>query len=632
MAGRIPSDFIDALLTRIDIVHLINSRVPLRKAGREYQACCPFHDEKTPSFTVSPQKQFYHCFGCGAHGSAIGFLMEYERQDFREAVEELAQQAGMQLPTDGEAVHTGPDPRPLYDLLDQVATLYRRQLRQHPQAPRAVDYLKERGLTGEIAAGFGLGFAPPGWDFLLGTLGADAQVRERLLRSGLLIEQDGRCYDRFRDRIMFPIRDRRGRVIGFGGRVLGEGQPKYLNSPETPVFHKGRELYGFYEARQANRTLERLLVVEGYLDVIALAQFGITYAVATLGTATSAEHLRQLLRGAPELVFCFDGDRAGRDAAWKALETALPLATGRQQIGFLFLPEGEDPDTLIRRAGRDGFEQHLRTAAPLSDALFDRLAEQVDMSSLDGRARLATLAKPLLDKVPPRRISRHAGQAPRRSGRRSAQPARYRRGRGEKRRRTTDAPQASAAGMARDRPDPARAAACHPGARAGRQMEGPRQTRHPAPLRAPRPDCRRARGHHGPARPSSGRRPGRALPRPAYRPGTARRDSRRRTRGRAPRRHRGPRQGSQGRRIRDPIQSPEPVGTRRQGKAGPAGLPNRRAPRQGVMSVTPYAGLIRSVSYRYRLPPRDRRGLVLYSRPFHDPRSELLDERTIRSL
>lgn len=401
MAGRIPSDFIDALLTRVDIVHLINSRVPLRKAGREYQACCPFHDEKTPSFTVSPQKQFYHCFGCGAHGSAIGFLMEYERQDFREAVEELAQQAGMQLPTDGEAVHTGPDPRPLYDLLDQVATLYRRQLRQHPQAPRAVDYLKERGLTGEIAAGFGLGFAPPGWDFLLGTLGADAQVREHLLRSGLLIEQDGRCYDRFRDRIMFPIRDRRGRVIGFGGRVLGEGQPKYLNSPETPVFHKGRELYGFYEARQANRTLERLLVVEGYLDVIALAQFGITYAVATLGTATSAEHLRQLLRGAPELVFCFDGDRAGRDAAWKALEAALPLATGRQQIGFLFLPEGEDPDTLIRRAGRDGFEQHLRTAAPLSDALFDRLAEQVDMSSLDGRARLATLAKPLLDKVPP---------------------------------------------------------------------------------------------------------------------------------------------------------------------------------------------------------------------------------------
>jgi len=400
MAGRIPSEFIDALLARTDIVSLINSRVPLRKAGKDYQACCPFHDEKTPSFTVSADKQFYHCFGCGAHGSAIGFLMEYERRDFREAVEDLAQQAGMELPAAGEAVLAGPDPRPLYDLLDRAAALYRRQLRQHPQAPRAVEYLKGRGLTGEVAAAFGLGFAPPGWDFLLGTLGVGAQDRERLLRCGLVIEQDGRRYDRFRDRIMFPIRDRRGRVIGFGGRVLGDEKPKYLNSPETPVFHKGRELYGLYEAQKANYRPERLLVVEGYLDVIALAQFGITYAVATLGTATSAEHLRLLLRAAPELVFCFDGDRAGRDAAWKALETALPLATGRQQIGFLFLPEGDDPDTLIRRQGRAEFEQHLDTAMPLSDVLFDRLAAQVDMSSLDGRARLATLAKPLLEKVP----------------------------------------------------------------------------------------------------------------------------------------------------------------------------------------------------------------------------------------
>ncbi|WP_133510752.1 DNA primase [Candidatus Thiosymbion oneisti] len=400
MAGRIPPEFIDALLARTDIVNLINSRVSLRKAGKDYQACCPFHDEKTPSFTVSPDKQFYHCFGCGAHGSAIGFLMEYERQEFREAVEELAQQAGMEIPVDGEGVRAGPDLRPLYDLLDQTAQLYRRQLRQHPSAPRAVEYLKGRGLSGEVAAAFGLGFAPPGWDFLLGTLGGSAQVRERLLQGGLVIEQDGRRYDRFRDRIMFPIRDRRGRVIGFGGRVLGDEKPKYLNSPETPVFHKGRELYGLYEAQQAKRRLERLLVVEGYLDVIALAQFGITYAVATLGTATSAEHLRLLLRAAPELIFCFDGDRAGRDAAWKALETALPLATGRQQIGFLFLPEGDDPDTLIRCQGRTEFEQHLDTATPLSDFLFDRLAAQVDMSSLDGRARLATLAKPLLDRVP----------------------------------------------------------------------------------------------------------------------------------------------------------------------------------------------------------------------------------------
>jgi len=400
MVGRIPPEFIDALLARTDIVGLINSRVPLRKAGKDYQACCPFHDEKTPSFTVSPDKQFYHCFGCGAHGSAIGFLMEYERRDFREAVEELAQQAGMELPGDREMVRAGPDLRSLYDLLDRTVALYRRQLRHHPQAPRAVDYLKGRGLTGEVAAAFGLGFAPPGWDFLFRTLGAGAQGRERLLQCGLLIEQDGRRYDRFRDRIMFPIRNRRGRVIGFGGRALGNEKPKYLNSPETPVFYKGRELYGLYEAQQANRKLERLLVVEGYLDVIALVQFGITYAVATLGTATSAEHLRLLLSAAPELVFCFDGDRAGRDAAWKALETALPLATGRQQIGFLFLPEGDDPDTLIRRQGRAQFEQHLDSAMPLSDFLFDRLATQVDMSSLDGRARLATLAKPLLDRLP----------------------------------------------------------------------------------------------------------------------------------------------------------------------------------------------------------------------------------------
>jgi len=400
MAGRIPPEFIDVLLAHTDIVGLINGRVPLRKAGKDYEACCPFHDEKTPSFTVSPDKQFYHCFGCGAHGTAIGFLMEYEHQEFREAVEDLAQQAGMEIPTAGRMVWAGPDPRPLYKLLDQVATLYRRQLRRHPSALRAVEYLKGRGLTGEMAAAFGLGFAPPGWDFLTDTFGDSAQIHEHLLQCGLVIEQDGKCYDRFRDRIIFPIRDRRGRVIGLGGRVIGDDKPKYLNSPETPIFRKRRELYGLYEAQQANWRLERLLVVEGYMDVIALAQFGITYAIATLGTATSAEHLRLLLRVAPVLVFCFDGDRAGRDAAWKALETALPLATGRQQIGFLFLPEGDDPDTLIRRQGRATFERRLDTATPLSDFLFDHLATQVDMSSLDGRARLATLAKPLLDRIP----------------------------------------------------------------------------------------------------------------------------------------------------------------------------------------------------------------------------------------
>jgi len=400
MAGRIPPEFIDTLLARADIVDVINSRVTLRKTGKDYQSCCPFHDEKTPSFTVSREKQFYHCFGCGAHGSAIGFLMQYERQSFREAVEELAQRAGLEVPTGGKIARPGLDQRPLYDLLEQAAALYRRQLRQHPQARRVVDYLKGRGLTGKVAAAFGLGFAPPGWDFLLTNLGDSGPTRDHLLRTGLLIEQDGKRYDRFRDRIMFPIRDRRGRVIGFGGRVLGDQKPKYLNSPETPVFHKGRELYGLYEAQKANRGLDRLLVVEGYMDVIALAQFDVSYAVATLGTATTTEHLQLLLRCAPELAFCFDGDRAGRDAAWKALETLLPLATGRQQVRFLFLPEGDDPDTLIRRDGRDGLEQRLRTATPLSDFLFDRLTDQIDMSSLDGRARLATLAKPLLDKVP----------------------------------------------------------------------------------------------------------------------------------------------------------------------------------------------------------------------------------------
>ena len=400
MTGRVPPEFIDALLARTDVVDLINGRIPLRKAGKDYQACCPFHDEKTPSFTVSREKQFYHCFGCGAHGSAIGFLMEYEHQGFREAVEDLARQAGMEIPAGAEAIREGPDLRPLYALLGEAATLYRQELRQHPEARRAVDYLKGRGLSGEVAATFGLGFAPPGWDFVLGTLGGSAPARERLLQTGLLIEQDGKRYDRFRDRVMFPIRDRRGRVIGFGGRVLGDQKPKYLNSPETPVFHKGHELYGLYEAQQANRKLERLLVVEGYMDVIALTQFGISYAVATLGTATTPEHLQVLLRSAPELVFCFDGDRAGRAAAWKALETVLPLATGRQQIRFLFLPDGEDPDTLIRKEGNAGLELRLQDSTPLSEFLFDQLADQVDMSSLDGRARLATLAQPLVDKVP----------------------------------------------------------------------------------------------------------------------------------------------------------------------------------------------------------------------------------------
>jgi DNA primase len=400
MAGRIPPAFIDDLLNRVDIVDLINGRISLKKAGKDYQACCPFHDEKTPSFTVSRDKQFFHCFGCGAHGSAIGFLMDYDNMSFVEAIEELAQQAGIEVPREGTDRPQGPDPRPLYDILEQAARFYAWQLRQHPNAQQAVDYLKERGLSGEIASTFNIGYAPPGWDNLVSQLGKDKPGLDRLKQAGLTSESGDRCYDRFRERIMFPIRDHRGRTIGFGGRVLGDGTPKYLNSPETPVFHKGRELYGLYEARKALHHLKRLLVVEGYMDVVALAQFDIRYAVATLGTATTPEHLEKLFRTCPEVVFCFDGDRAGRDAGWKALNTALPLMSEGREARFLFLPEGEDPDSMIRKEGTTAFEARIQSATPLSSFLFDRLAEQVDMESLDGRARLAELAKPLLSQLP----------------------------------------------------------------------------------------------------------------------------------------------------------------------------------------------------------------------------------------
>ncbi|SDY04946.1 DNA primase [Allochromatium warmingii] len=401
MAGRLPPEWIDQLLARTDLVELIGSRLQLRKAGREFQAQCPFHVEKTPSFYVSPIKQFYHCFGCGAHGNAIGFLMEYDRLAFREAVEELAERAGLELPHDGDAAQSAPDYSPLYRLLDAVAAYYRRQLREHPDAPRAVAYLKGRGLSGEIAARFGLGYAPAHGNPLLNQFGSDAAARARLQTAGLISEREGQVYDKFRDRVLFPIRDRRGRIIGFGGRIIGEGKPKYLNSPETPIFHKGRALYGLYEAQRANRTFAALIVVEGYLDVIALAQFGITNAVATLGTATTPEHLSQLLKLAPEIVFCFDGDRAGRAAAWKALETALPLATGHQALRFLFLPEGDDPDTLVRRDGAEGFRARLAQAQPLSDFLFEHLSADQDTTTLDGRARFASQLQPYLERLPP---------------------------------------------------------------------------------------------------------------------------------------------------------------------------------------------------------------------------------------
>ena len=400
MAGRIPAAFIDELLNRVDIVDLINSRVPLKKAGKDYQACCPFHGEKTPSFTVSREKQFYHCFGCGAHGTAIGFLMEYDNLGFVDTVEELAARAGLEVPREqGES--SGPDYRPLYDTLDQASRFYQWQLRKHAEAGNAVNYLKQRGLTGEISLEFGIGYAPPGWDNLMRELGDTPQALERLRVTGMISEpEEDKCYDRFRSRIMFPIRNHRGQTIAFGGRLLGDGKPKYLNSPETPVFHKSRELYGLYEARKALRKIERLLVVEGYMDVVALAQFGIRYAVATLGTATTGEHLEKLFRTTPEVVFCFDGDRAGRDAGWKALQTTLAQMRDGREARFLFLPDGEDPDTLVRKEGQVAFEQRIERSTPLSDFLFDKLSAEVDMHSLGGRARLAELAKPLLAQLP----------------------------------------------------------------------------------------------------------------------------------------------------------------------------------------------------------------------------------------
>ncbi len=399
MAGKIPPEFIDNLLSRVDVVDIVNQRVPLRRAGSEYKACCPFHDEKTPSFTVSPNKQFYHCFGCGAHGTALGFLMEYDRLNFPEAVEELATSVGLELPTE-IAFQQGPDNRPLYELMNQAADYFSRQLRQHPQAAMATEYLQQRGLSGEIIREYRIGFAPPGWNNLLQQLGDSNEKIRQLETIGLISSKNDKQYDRFRDRIVFPIHDARGRVVGFGGRVMGDDTPKYLNSPETPIFHKGRELYGLYEARKSLKDLPSLLVVEGYMDVVALAQYGIRNVVATLGTATTADHLEKLFRSAPEVVVCFDGDRAGKDAAWKALETALPLLRDGRQARFLFLPDGEDPDSQVRKHGKDAFLTKMDQAQPLSDFLFGKLSEQVDMSTLDGRARLVTLAKPYIEKLP----------------------------------------------------------------------------------------------------------------------------------------------------------------------------------------------------------------------------------------
>ena len=402
MSGRLPDDFIDAVLARTDIAEVIGARVPLRRSGRELSGRCPFHEEKTPSFTVSPQKQFYHCFGCGAHGTAIGFLMALDRLDFREAVAELAQRAGMALPTDGDTPQApaGPPLAPLYEALSAASAFYQKQLRTHPAAGAAVEYLKSRGLDGATAARFHLGFAPDEWGALRNALAprfGEAPLRQAGLLTG---DEERRGYDRFRGRIVFPIEDRRGRVIGFGGRVIGQGEPKYLNSPETPVFHKGRELYGLPNVLAHARSPDALLVVEGYMDVVMLAQYGIDNAVAVLGTALTADHLKAAFRLTARVVLCFDGDAAGQRAAERAVDTALPELTAGRELRLLFLPAGEDPDSLVRSVGKGGFETLVGQATPVSRHLRSRLLGQVDLTTQEGRAKLATLAKPILEKLP----------------------------------------------------------------------------------------------------------------------------------------------------------------------------------------------------------------------------------------
>jgi DNA primase len=403
--GRIPQSFIDDVLLRTDIVDLIDGRVKLKKAGKNYAACCPFHNEKSPSFTVSRDKQFYYCFGCGASGNAISFLMDYERLEFVDSLKQLAGQVGLELPDTREEGSAAPreSQQPLYDTLEAAAKFYEDQLRHAPARERAVSYFKSRGLSGKIAKTYRLGYAPPGWDNLNNAMGGELAVREKLLATGLLVrnENSQKIYDGMRDRVIFPIRDVKGRVIAFGGRVLNDDKPKYLNSPESPVFHKGQELYGLYEARQHTKKLERVVVVEGYMDVVALAQFGISYAVATLGTATSTTHIERLFRMVPEIIFCFDGDNAGRKAAWRALESTLPALQDGKLVSFLFLPQDEDPDSLVRKEGPELFEARLKSQTEgLADFMFRTLGAELRLDTMEGRTRLATEAKPLLATVP----------------------------------------------------------------------------------------------------------------------------------------------------------------------------------------------------------------------------------------
>ena len=397
--ARIPDAFIDDLLARADLVELIGARVPLKRQGKEYAACCPFHDERSPSFTVSPAKQFYHCFGCGAHGTAISFLMNYDRLEFLDAIDELAKQTGMEVPRDTVQRNANPDGQALFDAMAAASAFFQKQLLG---SPKAQSYLDDRGVDADIRTRFGIGYAPDGFNALRDALGTDQRQLGLLERGGLFSKNDsGRIYDKFRDRVMFPIHDRRGRAIGFGGRVLdADASPKYLNSPETELFHKGRELYGLWQVRQAHNKIPRLVVVEGYMDVIALFQHGVDTAVATLGTATTPDHAELLFRNAADVYFCFDGDRAGRAAAWKAVESVLPRMKDGRQGFFLFLPDGEDPDSIVRAEGAAGFDARLQAATPLSQFLFDSLSADVNLGTLEGKGRLAERAKPLLVQIP----------------------------------------------------------------------------------------------------------------------------------------------------------------------------------------------------------------------------------------
>ncbi|CAM3505351.1 DNA primase [Vibrio aerogenes CECT 7868] len=408
MAGLIPRNFINDLLARLDIVDVIDARVKLKKKGKNYTACCPFHNEKTPSFSVSQEKQFYHCFGCGAHGNAIDFMMEYERLEFVEAIEELASLLGIDVPREQTPASQGQQrpqanqqqKRSQYELLEQIAVFYFQQLKKS-SGKIAIEYLKDRGLSKEIIQKFGIGYVADEWDLVRKHFAKSQDSEKMLTETGMLIENDnGRRYDRFRGRVMFPIRDRRGRVIGFGGRVIGDGTPKYLNSPETPVFHKGKELYGLYEVLQSHREPPQILVAEGYMDVVALAQYGIDYSVASLGTSTTGEHLQILFRQTNVVICCYDGDNAGRQAAWRALENALPYLNGNKTLKFMFLPDQEDPDSYIRQHGTASFEQQLQQATPFSDFLFHGLMERiVDNSSREGRFRVVHMAEPLINSV-----------------------------------------------------------------------------------------------------------------------------------------------------------------------------------------------------------------------------------------